>query len=165
MFDCRAYDLSEVSFKLGMLRIIIIDRDLIADQVEARSAVAAALRYGRGKIAAGAVAGHGQSRGIAAEVGDALGGPPRRRERVLIGTGKRRLGRLAIVDADDDRIEFHGKRSRQPLMREEIARHPSTAVEEYDGGRWCFRGPIDARGDRAGEFGRGFTRGFEACVL
>jgi hypothetical protein len=28
--------LSEVSFKLGMLRIVIIDKDLIADQVEAR---------------------------------------------------------------------------------------------------------------------------------
>ena len=28
--------LSEVSFKLGMLRIVIIDKNLIADQVEAR---------------------------------------------------------------------------------------------------------------------------------
>lgn len=44
VFDGGAYDLSEdelsllseVSFKLGMLRIVIIDRDLIADQVEAR---------------------------------------------------------------------------------------------------------------------------------
>lgn len=44
VFDGGAYDLpedelsllSEVSFKLGMLRMVIIDRDLIADQVEAR---------------------------------------------------------------------------------------------------------------------------------
>lgn len=44
VFDAGAYDLSddelsllsEVSFKLGMLRIVIIDGDLIADQVEAR---------------------------------------------------------------------------------------------------------------------------------
>jgi hypothetical protein len=44
VFDGGAYDLSEdelsllseVSFKLGMLRIVIIDGDLIADQVEAR---------------------------------------------------------------------------------------------------------------------------------
>ncbi|AOO85111.1 hypothetical protein [Bosea vaviloviae] len=44
VFDKGAYDLSEdelsllseVSFKLGVLRIVIIDRDLIADQVEAR---------------------------------------------------------------------------------------------------------------------------------
>ena len=44
VFDGGAYDLpedelsllSEVSFKLGMLRIVIADRDLIADQVEAR---------------------------------------------------------------------------------------------------------------------------------
>ncbi len=44
VFDGGAYDLpedelsllSEVSFKLGMLRIVIIDRNLIADQVEAR---------------------------------------------------------------------------------------------------------------------------------
>lgn len=44
LFDGGAYDLSEdelallseVSFKLGILRIVIIDRDLIADQVEAR---------------------------------------------------------------------------------------------------------------------------------
>ncbi len=44
LFDGGAYDLSEdelcllseVSFKLGMLRIVIIDRDLIAEQVEAR---------------------------------------------------------------------------------------------------------------------------------
>lgn len=44
VFEGGAYDLSEdelsllaeVSFKLGMLRIVIIDRELIADQVEAR---------------------------------------------------------------------------------------------------------------------------------
>ncbi len=44
LFDGGAYDLSEdelsllseVSFKLGMLRIVIVDRDLIADQAEAR---------------------------------------------------------------------------------------------------------------------------------
>lgn len=44
VFDGGAYDLSEdelsllseVSFKLGMLRIVIIDKNLIADQVEAR---------------------------------------------------------------------------------------------------------------------------------
>lgn len=44
VFDGGAYDLpeeelsllSEVSFKLGMLRMVIIGRDLIADQVEAR---------------------------------------------------------------------------------------------------------------------------------
>lgn len=44
LFDGGAYDLSEdelsllseVSFKLGMLRIVIIDKNLIADQVEAR---------------------------------------------------------------------------------------------------------------------------------
>ncbi len=44
VFDNDAYDLpedelsllSEISFKLGMLRMVIIDRDLIADQVEAR---------------------------------------------------------------------------------------------------------------------------------
>ncbi len=44
VFDGGAYDLpedelsllSEISFKLGMLRMVIIDRDLIADQVEAR---------------------------------------------------------------------------------------------------------------------------------
>lgn len=40
MFDGGAYDLSEVSFKLGMLRIVIIDRGPIADQVEGRRAVA-----------------------------------------------------------------------------------------------------------------------------
>lgn len=44
VFDGGAYELSEeelsllseVSFKLGMLRIVIIDKNLIADQVEAR---------------------------------------------------------------------------------------------------------------------------------
>lgn len=44
VFEGGAYDLSEdepsllseVSFKLGMLRMVIIDRALIADQVEAR---------------------------------------------------------------------------------------------------------------------------------
>lgn len=44
VFEGGAYDLSEdelsllseVSFKLGMLRIVIIDQNLIADQVEAR---------------------------------------------------------------------------------------------------------------------------------
>jgi|GEM_PF-5359771 len=44
VFDAGAYDLSEdelsllseVSFKLGMLRVVIIEGDLIADQVEAR---------------------------------------------------------------------------------------------------------------------------------
>lgn len=44
VFKGGAYDLpedelsllAEVSFKLGMLRIVIIDRDLIADQVETR---------------------------------------------------------------------------------------------------------------------------------
>lgn len=44
VFEGGAYDLSEdelslmseVSFMLGMLRIVIIDGDLIADQVEAR---------------------------------------------------------------------------------------------------------------------------------
>lgn len=44
VFDNGAYDLSEdelslvseISFKLGMLRMVIIDRDLIVDQVEAR---------------------------------------------------------------------------------------------------------------------------------
>ncbi|MDZ4366435.1 MAG: hypothetical protein U0987_05325 [Afipia sp.] len=34
VFDNDAYDLSWVSFKLGTLRMLIIDRDLIADQVE-----------------------------------------------------------------------------------------------------------------------------------
>lgn len=44
VFDGGAYDLpkdelsllSEISFKLGMLHMVITDRDLIADQVEAR---------------------------------------------------------------------------------------------------------------------------------
>lgn len=44
VFEGGAYDLpedklsllAEVAFKLGMLRIVIIDRELIADQVEAR---------------------------------------------------------------------------------------------------------------------------------
>lgn len=44
-FDSAAYDLpedelsllSEVPVKLGMLRMVVIDRDLIPDQVEARS--------------------------------------------------------------------------------------------------------------------------------
>lgn len=44
MFDGGAYDLpegelsllSEISFKLGMVRMVIVDRNLISDQVEAR---------------------------------------------------------------------------------------------------------------------------------
>ncbi len=44
VFEGGAYDLpedeltllSEISFKLGMLRMVIIDQELIADQVEAR---------------------------------------------------------------------------------------------------------------------------------
>lgn len=52
VFDSGAYDLpedelsllSEISFKLGMLRMVIVDRDLIADQVEARWQVEKARR-------------------------------------------------------------------------------------------------------------------------
>ena len=83
------------------------------------------------QIAAGAVAGDADARGIAAEFGDAgddiLGG----REGILEGAGKAHLGRAAVVDGDHDGAGLDGEQARLPVMGFEIAGNPAAAMEEH----------------------------------
>src|SRR5688572_5960649 len=89
-------------------------------------------RDGYFAFSAATVAGHDDMRHIAAERGHVRRRPSCRGQAILEGAGERRLGRPAVVDADDDGLELERQGARLALVREEVARHPAAAMEVDD---------------------------------
>ena len=112
--------------------------------------VAAGDRGGRRQIAAGAVAGDTETRGISAEPGDACDHVAHGRKAVLERAGKARFGRAPVVDGDDDGAGLNGEQACLPVMGFEIAGDPAAAMEKHHGRRFRVVDAIDARGQRPG---------------
>ena len=112
--------------------------------------VAAGDRGGGCEIAARAVAGDADARGIAAEFGDARDDVLHGGEGILEGAGKAHLGRAAIIDGHHDGAGLDGEQARLAVMGVEIARNPAAAVEEQHRRRCAVGVPIDARREETG---------------
>ena len=89
-------------------------------------------RRGRGEVAPRAVAGDGDARRIARELGGVLREPVRDRHAVVEGCGEAMLGSEAIVDAHDDRVRGVRQSSTDAVVGVEPHHHEAATVEVRD---------------------------------
>ena len=93
--------------------------------------VARADRSDRGHRAAHAVAAHGQTHGIAADLGRVLGGPLRRRETIVGRGGKFVLRRQPVVHRHDHRAAAPADLAAHGVVGVDAANDEGAAVEEH----------------------------------